>query len=129
MSFAANLSRNATSIVMNYTAPSLRSILSNGVTMTWAANFSTIQTPPNIDKRCLVQGFNMLGPHPWAIKSRIGVETQPGNLCTLPYLVRGVGIGFEEYPHLSCGEIIISSSGEKKPKVEIYPGFCGVYIQ
>jgi len=130
MSFAANLSRNATSIVMNYRAPSLRSVLSSGVKKTWPADLSTIKTPPNIDENCLVQGFNMLGPHPWAIKTRIGVETQPQSQCSLPYLVRGVGIGSQEYPDLSCGEIIISSSSEQKPKVEIYPAlFCKVYIQ
>ena len=129
MSFESNVSRNATSIVINYTAPSLHSVLCSGAKKTWAADFSIIKTPPNIDKSCLVQGFNMLGPHPWVIKSRIGVETQLQSRCPLPYLVRGVGIGFQEYPNLSCGEIIISSSGEQKPKVEIYPAFCGVYIQ
>jgi len=129
MSFAANLSRNATSIVMNYTASSLHSVLRCGAKKTWAADLPTIKTPPNIDKSCLVQGFNMLGPYPLVIKSRIGMETQPQSRCPLPYLVRGVGIGFQEYPYLSCGEIIISYSGEIKPKVEIYPAICGVYIQ
>ena len=129
MEFIANTSKDATSIVMNYTAPSLLSALHSGANKTWAADSSTIKTPPNIDKSCLVQGFNMLGPHPWVIKSRIGVETQLQSRCPLPYLVRGVGIGFQEYPKLSCGEIIINSSGEQKPKVEIYPAFCGVYIQ
>ena len=129
MKFAANLSRNATSILMNYTAPSLHSVLRSGATKTWAANLSTIKTPPKIDKSCLVQGFNMLGPHPWTIKSRIGVETQPQNRCSLPYLVRGVGIGFQQYPYLSCGEIIIGYSVDKKTKVEIYPALCTVYIQ
>ena len=129
MSFAANLSRNSTSIVMNYTAPSLRSVLSSGAKKTWPADLSTIKTPPNTDKSCLEQGFNMRGPQSLVIKTRIGVETQPQAQCFLPYLVRGVGIGFQGYPHLSCGEIIISSSSYKEPKVEIYPAFCRVYIQ
>ena len=127
MNFAANLSRKATSIVMNYTAPSLHSVLHRGVRKTWTKDLSTIKTSPNIDKSCLVQGFNMLGPHSWTIRSRIGVETQ--SRCPLPYLVRGIGIGFQEYPYLSCGEIIISDSGERKLKVDIYPAFCRVYIQ
>lgn len=129
MNFKKNVSRNPTSIVMNYTAPSLQSVLRSGAKTTLAADSSTSKTPPNIDKRCLVQGFNMRGPHPWIIKSRIGVETQPGSRCPSPYLVRGIGIGFQEYPNLSCGEVIISYSGEQKPKVEIYPAFCEVYIQ
>ena len=112
MNFKANVSRNATSIVMNYTARSLYSVLHSGAKTTWATGFSTVKTPPNIDKSCLLQGFNMLGPHPWVIKSRIGVETQPQSRCPLPYLVRGVGIGFQDYRNLSCGEIIISGSGE-----------------
>jgi len=127
MNFKENVSRNATSIVMNYTAPSLYSALHSGVKKTWAADFSTIKTPPNIDKSCLVQGFNMLGPHPWVIKSRIGVESQPQSRCPFPYLVRGVGIGFQEHPQVSCGEIIISN--HSYIPAEVYTAYCKIYIQ
>lgn len=127
MNFATNLSRNATSILMNYTAPSLHSVLRSGATKTWAANLSTIKTPPKIDKSCLVQGFNMLGPHPWVIKSRIGVESQSQFQCAPPYLVKGVGIGLQGFPKLSCGEIITSNHSLTPP--EIYTAFCKIYIQ
>ena len=60
-------------------------------------------TPANVDKSYLLQGFNLRGPHPWVIKSRIGVESQPLK-CGLPYIVRGVGNGFHGNPQLSCGE-------------------------
>ena len=127
MNFPANTSKDATSIVMNYTAPSLHSALRSGVKRTWAADLSSIKTPPNIDKRCLVQGFNMLGPHPWAIKSRIGVESQPLSRCPLPYLVHGVGIGLQGFPDLSCGELVISNSSQTP--TEICSAFCKIYIQ
>lgn len=127
MDFKANTSKDATSIVMNYTAPSLHSALHSGVKKTLSADLSTIQTPPNIDSSCLVQGFNILGPPPWVIKSRIGVETKPLSRCLLPYLVRGVGIGLQGFPNLSCGEFIISNSS--LIPTEIYPAFCKIYIQ
>jgi len=127
MKFASNTSRKATSIVMNYASPSLYSAIHSGV-KTWPAGLSIIKTPPNIDRSCLVRGFNMLGPHPWVIKSRIGVKTQPGSLCTLPYLVRGVGISWywHGYHKIPCGELII---GQSNVTVETYPASCRVYIQ
>jgi len=125
MNFPTNTSKEATSIVMNYTSPSLHSALHSGV-KTWLADLSTIKTPPNIDKSCLVQGFNMLGPHPWDVKSRIGVESQSMK-CASPYLVHGVGIGLQGFPDLSCGEIIISNSS--LTATEIYTAVCKIYIQ
>ena len=127
INFPANTSKEETSIMMNSTAPSLYSALHSEVTKTWAADPSTIKTPPNIDKSCLVQGFNMLGPHPMVIKSRIGVETQPQSRCSLPYLVRGVGIGLQGFPDLSCGEIIISN--QSYVPSEVYTAVCKIYIQ
>ena len=126
MNFALNTSKDTT-FVMNYTAPSLYSALFSGVMKTWAADLSSIKTPPNIDKSCLVQGFNMLGPHPWVIKSRIGVESQSQFQCAPPYLVKGVGIGLQGFPKLSCGEIITSNHSLTPP--EIYTAFCKIYIQ
>ena len=130
MKFPLHASKNVTSIVMNYASPSLYSALHSGVNKTWPAELSTIKTPPNIGKSCLVQGFNMLGPHPWGIKSRIGVETQPGGPCTSPYFVRGVGIAIvgylQGYHKIHCGELIIR---QPSVAVETYPAFCRVYIQ
>ena len=115
----------ATSMLLNYTAASLHSALHSAVNKTWAADLPAIKTPPNIDKSCLVQGFNLSAPHPWMITSRIGVASQPENVCMLPYLVRGVGIGFEGSQKISCGELIIKF----KATVEVSPAFCRVYIQ
>ena len=128
MDFPANVSRNATSIVVNHTAESLYSVFHDGVNKTRPVDLTTIKTPPNIDKSCLIQGFNMPGPHPWAIKSRVGVQSQPLKRCALPYLVRGVGIGCnqQEYSQISCGEFIINYS---HPQIEAYPAICRVYIQ
>ena len=125
MKFPPNTSKSATSMLVNYTAASLHSALHSAGNKTWAAGQSAIKTPPNIDKSCLVQGFNLSAPHPWMIKSRIGVASQPGNVCVLPYLVRGVGIGFEGSQQISCGELII----KLKVPVEVSPAFCRVYIQ
>jgi len=127
INFPLNTSKEATSIVMNYTSQSLHSALHSGATKTWAADLSTIKNTLSIDKSCLVLGFNMLGPHPWVIKSRIGVETQPQGRCPLPYLVLGVGIGFQGFPDLSCGEVIISNSS--LTPTEIYTAVCKIYIQ
>jgi len=127
MDFETDTFKTESSIMMKYTSPSLHSALYSGVKKTWAVDLSTIKTPPNIDKSCLVQGFNMLGPHPLVIKTRIGVESQPLSRCPLPYLVRGVGIGLQGFPDLSCGEIIISNSS--LTPTEIYTAFCKIYIQ
>ena len=127
MHFPANVSRNTTSILLNHTAQSLYHALHKGVTTTWAADSSTIKTPPNIDKSCLVQGFNVIGPR--SIKSRVAVASQPLDWCALrlPYFVRGVGIGgFRGYPEISCGEIII---GLSYAPIKTYPAFCRIYIQ
>ena len=115
----------ATTMLLNYTAASLHSALHSAVNKTWAADLSAITTPPDIDERCLVQGFNLSAPHPWMIKSRIGVASQPGNECVLPYLMRGVGIGFQASQQISCGELIIKLNAT----VEVSPAFCRVYIQ
>ena len=124
MEFPSNTSKNATSMLFNYAAASLYSALHSAVNKTWTVDLSAITTPTDIDERCLVQGFNLTEPHPWMIKSRIGVASQPRNGCTLPYLVRGVGIGFHGHQEISCGELII-----RKPPVEVCPAFCRVYIQ
>ena len=127
MNFKANVSEKAPSLLLNYTAPSLYSALHSGVKKTWEADLSSIKTPLNIDKSCLVQGFNLRGPHPWIIKSRIGVYSQTTERCTLPHLVRGIGIGFQGHQEISCGELIIRKSNVP---VESFPAaFCRVYIQ
>ena len=125
MKFPPNTSKKATSMQLNYTAASLHSALHSAVNKTWAADLSTIETPLNIVKSCLVQGFNLTEPHPWVIKSRIGVASQSGNECTSPYLVRGVGISFQRDQQISCGELIIKSNVSE----EVSPAFCRVYIQ
>ena len=126
MKFPSNTSKDVTSMLFNYAAASLYSALQSAVNKTWTVDLSAITTPPDIDKRCLVQGFNLTAPHPWMIKSRIGVASQPGNVCSLPYLVRGVGIGFQGSQKISCGELIIWKSNAP---VEVSPAFCRVYIQ
>ena len=130
MQFPANVSRNATSLLVNHTAQSLHSVLHEGVKKTFPIDLSTIKTPPNVDKNCLIQGFNMLGPHPWEIKSRVGVESQPVQWCPIPYLVRGVGIGSQGTPAISCGEFIITySKPYVNPRINAFPAFCVMYIQ
>lgn len=126
MQFPANFSRNAASILLKHTAQSLHSVLHDGVEKALPADLSTIKTPPNIDNNCLIQGFNMLEPYPWEIKSRLVVQSEHVNSCSLPRLVRGVGIGFRELPEMSCGELIFSNL---TLPVETYPAFCRVYIQ
>lgn len=119
-------SQNA-AILVNYTEQSLYTALEKGMKMSWhVGHDATSNTPPSIDKSCLIQGFNMLGPHPWNIKSRVGVESQPVHWCNLPYLVRGVGIGysFRGKSQISCGDVIIR--GHFK---ETHPAFCRIYIQ
>lgn len=126
MKFPPNTSKSdATSILFNYAAASLHSALHSAVNKTWAADLSTIKTPPNIDERCLVQGFNLSAPDPWMIKSWIGVASQPRNESVLPYLVLGVGIGFQGHRQISCGELIIKLNST----AEVSPAFCRVYIQ
>ncbi|KAL9980369.1 hypothetical protein ACROYT_G008945 [Oculina patagonica] len=125
MHFPANVSRNATFLLVNHTAQSLYSVLHNGANKTLPSDLTSTETPPDIDKSCLTQSFNMHGPHPWVIQSRVGVESQHLK-CPLPYLVRGVGIGFQGHPGMSCGELIIRHS---YLPVETYPAFCRVYIQ
>lgn len=66
-----------------------------------------------------MQGFNLLR------QLRIGVTSKSRNFGILPYLVRGVGIHFEGYQKISCGELIVKSN----VTVEVYPAFCRVYIQ
>jgi len=66
-----------------------------------------------------MQGFNLLK------QFRIGVTSKPRNFGILPYLVRGVGILFEGYQKISCGELIMKSN----VPVEVSPAFCRVYIQ
>ena len=126
MKFPPNTSKNATSMLFNYGAASLYSALHSGGNQTLASDLSTITTPLNIDESCLMQGFNLTEPHPWMIKSRIGVASQPRNECTLPYLVRGVGIDLQGHQEISCGELII---GKSNASVEVSPAFCRVYIQ
>ncbi|KAL9980372.1 hypothetical protein ACROYT_G008948 [Oculina patagonica] len=117
----------SSSILVNHAARSLYSALHDGAKKTWTADLSSMKTPSNIDKNCLVQGLNLLGPQPFMIKSRVGVESQPVK-CVLPYLVRGVGItiGRLGNTEMSCGEIIISHS---LPPEKLFPAFCRIFIQ
>ena len=127
MEFTPLYSQNA-AILVNYTEQSLYTTLEKGMKMTWhAGHDATSNTPPSIDKSCLIQGFNMLGPYPWNIKSRVGVESQPVHWCNLPYLVRGVGIGysFRGKSQISCGDVIIRGPFN----TETHPAFCSIYIQ
>lgn len=127
MEFTPLYSQNA-AILVNYTEKSLYTALEKGMKMTWhAGHDATSNIPPSIDKGCLIQGFNMLGPHPWNIKSRVGVESQHVPCCNLPYLVRGVGIGFSfrGKSQISCGDVIIRGHFER----ETHPAFCRIYIQ
>ncbi|XP_066018966.1 uncharacterized protein [Pocillopora verrucosa] len=126
MEFTPLYSQNA-AILVNYTEQSLYTALEKGIKMSWhVGHDATSNIPLSIDKSCLIQGFNMLGPHPWNIKSRVGVESQPVHWCNLPYLVRGVGIGysFRGKSQISCGDVIIR--GHFK---ETHPAFCRIYIQ
>ncbi|KAL9980371.1 hypothetical protein ACROYT_G008947 [Oculina patagonica] len=126
------VSKNTTFLLVNHTAQSLYSVLQDGNKTTLPADLTNIETLPNIDKRCLIQGLNMLGPYPWIIKSRIGVESAQSPKCPLPFLVRGVGIGFQQQgsSEISCGEFIISYSYQLgRTQIERYPAFCRVYIQ
>ena len=126
MNLAANASKYTT-ILFNYSAQSLYSALHEGINMTWPMDLSTIKTPRDIDKTCLVQGFNMHGPQRSPrIKSRVGLESQSYPECRYPHLVRGVGIGFRGNLSITCGEIILSYS---YPQREAYPTFCRIYIQ
>ena len=92
---------------------------------------SKITIPFGIDSGCLVKGLNMHGPASWLIKSRVGVSSKESPSCSMPYLVRGVGIGSQQVPEMSCGEIIISNSTKSPPKymLQSFPGLCRIYIQ
>ena len=116
---------NYTAILLDYTAQSLYCALHRGINMTWPADLSNITTQPNINKRCLVKGLNTLGPHPWQIKSRVGLVSQSSSECSLPYLVRGLGISYKDRKPITCGDIIIKN----QMTFETYPGFCRIYIQ
>ena len=127
MDFPANFSRNATSILMNYTAQSLYSVLHDGAERTSPVDFSTVKTPPDIDKSCLAQGFNLpvnVTTRPLIIKSRVAVKSRDLNSSPLSYFVRGVGIS---YPGVSCGEIIIINNPYLT--VKSYPAFCKIFVQ
>ena len=93
------------------------------------ADLSTMKlfpwTQSSINKNCLVQGFNLQGPNPWQINSRIVLQSQQSSQCGEPYMVRGVGIGFSGITEISCGEMIIAYT----PEVKSYPAFCRIYIQ
>ena len=124
-----------TAILLNYTASSLHSAFQEGINNTWPADFTTMKqfpwTPSNINSSCFVQGFNLnimrTQSHPRRkINLRIGVQSQPLR-CAQPYLVRGVGIGYQKHrPAISCGEIIIR---RQKPKANPRPAYCRIYIQ
>ena len=133
MTFGTNASTKYTTMVVNYTAPSLYSVMNESFTKTWPVSASTITTPPGINKNCLVRGLNMQRSSPWMIKTRIGIQSTK-RLCTcpeLPYLVRGVGIGLSKRPKTSCGDIIISSNNNSPPRysTQIFPAICKIYIQ
>ena len=92
---------------------------------------SKITIPFGIDSGCLVKGLNMHGPASWLIKSRVGVRSKESPSCSMPYLVRGVGIGSQQVPEMSCGEIIISNNNKLSPKdmLQSFPAICRIYIQ
>ena len=130
MYFEANSSTNYTSILLNYPAQSLHSALHEGIKML-PVELSKITIPFGIDSGCLVKGLNMHGPASWLIKSRVGVRSKESPSCSMPYLVRGVGIGSQQVPEMSCGEIIISNSTKSPPKymLQSFPALCRIYIQ
>lgn len=120
-------------ILLNYTAKSLHSAFHEGMSKTWPTDFSAKKqfswTPPNVDRTCFVQGFNLTALHPMmTIQSRVGVQSQPQQ-CAPPHLVRGVGIAYHldnpSIPDISCGEII--SHPGAPPNT--YAAFCRIYIQ
>lgn len=137
MYFPSNLAPNykTTFIMLNHTAPSLYSILREGIMKTMEADLSTTKlfpwSPSSIQKSCFIQGFNLNLPNPWSIKSRIGIQSQSlAGGCFQPYLVRGVGIGFHGNSNMSCGEIIIDYRNPGSyPPIKTYPAFCRIYIQ
>ena len=133
MTFGANASTKYTTMVVNYTAQSLYSVMNESFTKTWPVSASTITTPPGINKNCLVRGLNMQRSSPWVIKTRIGIQSikRPSTCPELPYLVRGVGIGLSKRPKTSCGDIIISSNNNSPPRysTRIFPAICKIYIQ
>ena len=129
----SNRDRKAT-VLLNYTGRSLHSAFREGVNNTWPADFSTMKQLPwtsaNINSSCFIQGFNLIAKaqHPKIkIKSRIGMQSQTLKGAQ-PYLVRGVGIGYQHprIPEISCGEIIIR---RLKPKLKTHQAYCRIYIQ
>ena len=50
----------------------------------------------------------MYGPHPWVIRSRVAMVSQPTK-CALPYVVRGVAIGVDGNRNLSCGAVTVTN--------------------
>ena len=130
MYFEANSSTNYTSILLNYPAQSLHSALHEGIKIL-PVELSKITIPFGIDSGCLVKGLNMHGPASWPIKSRVGVRSNESRPCSMPYLVRGVGIGSQQVPEMSCGEIIITNNNKLSPKymLQSFPAFCRIYIQ
>ena len=133
MTFGANASTKYSTMVVNYTAQSLYSVMNESFTKTWPVSASTITTPPGINKNCLVRGLNMQRSSPWVIETRIGIQStkRPSTCPELPYLVRGVGIGLSKRPKTSCGDIIISSNNNSPPRysTKIFPAICKIYIQ
>ena len=75
MTFGANASTKYTTMVVNYTAQSLYSVMSEGFNNTWPVGASFISTPPGINKKSLVTGLNMPGSSLWMIKTRIGIQS------------------------------------------------------
>ena len=130
MYFEANSSTNYTSILLNYPAQSLHSALHEGIKIL-PVELPKMTIPFGIDSGCLVKGLNMHGPASWPIKSRVGVRSKESPPCSMPYLVRGIGIGSQQVPEMSCGEIIISNSTKLSPKylLQSFPALCRIYIQ
>lgn len=112
--------------LFNYTAKSVYSLLHEGINTMLSGDASTMTSsiPASIRKSCLVQGFNMLLPHPTEIKSRLGIQSMPKK-CAPPYLLRGVGIGLQGYPEMSCGQIHVN----KDLKIKTYPATCKIFVQ
>ena len=119
-------------ILVSHSAKSLYSALHEGKYQTWLKglpHFERFQwTPRDIDTSCFIQGYNVYGPHPWVIRSRVVMVSQPTK-CALLYVVRGVGIGVDGNRSLSCGAVTVTKqlSG---PVVKTYPSkYCAIYIQ
>lgn len=126
MNFTANASTNYTTILLNYSAQSLYSALHEGKRMALPVESPKITVPFRIDIGCLEKGLNIQVSNPWEIKSRVGIVSYITRQRRSPNLVRGVGIGSQQKPEMSCGEIITCSASSH---IQYFPAICRIYIQ